>query len=384
MWQEIPEPNVEKIGDSILSARNAPDLIEWRGFQLLPCIPDRVMMSFFRLICVVALGLAIPSLAWAGDSEDIQQLIKARQFTQALDRADKALQAQPKDVQLRFLRALTLAELNRSGDAIKAFTALAEDHPQLPEPYNNLAVLYAQQNQLDKARAALQMAIQTNPSYAIAHENLGDLYARLASQSYDKALRLEGGNPNIKTKLTLVRELFGKTPIAAVATSKPALIKIEATPTLVATKPEASKVPVATAVVSTPIKAAPTAAPKPTEVATAKTPDTSQVTQAVQAWARAWSNRHVDQYLAAYDRNFTPPQGLKFNAWAKERRERIAAPKSIEVKLSDIRVEMLDDNTAKVRFRQTYRSDRLSSTTGKTLLLRKSGQRWLITQERAG
>jgi len=338
------------------------------------------MMSFFRLICVVALGLSWPVLTMAGDSEDIQQLIKARQFGQALDRADKALQSKPKDVQLRFLRALTLAELNRNSEAIKAFTALAEDHPQLPEPYNNLAVLYAQQNQLDKARAALQMAIQTNPSYAIAHENLGDLYARLASQSYDKALQLEGGNPAVKTKLTLVRELFAKPATIIPATAKPTLIRIEASPTLVAIKSEPSKTPVATA--------APSATPKPSPTVVAKTPDATPdattVQQAVQAWARAWSNRQVDQYLAAYDRSFATPKGMKFADWAKERRERITSPKSIEVKLADLRIEMLDETTAKARFRQTYRSDRLSSTTSKTLLLRKNGQRWLITQERAG
>ena len=335
-------------------------------------------MSFFRLIGVIA--LLVSTQTWAGDSEDIQQLIKTRQFTQALDRADKVLQGKPKDVQIRFLRALTLVELNRTGDAIKAFTALAEDHPQLPEPYNNLAVLYAQQNQLDKARAALQMAIQTNPSYAIAHENLGDLYARLASQAYDKALQIEGGNSKVKTKLTLVRELFGKTPETHLAAAKPTVIKIEPSPTQAPTKIVATQAPVAT--VTATASATPKPQPSPSQVA--KAPGSAPVVHAVQAWANAWSNRQVDQYLASYDRSFATPKGMKFNDWAKERRERITSPKSINVKLSDIRVEMVDEKNAKVRFRQSYRSDRLSSTTSKMLILRKNGTRWLITQERAG
>jgi len=335
------------------------------------------MMSFFRLICVLALGLSFPALAVAGDSEDIQQLIRVRQFNQALDRANKALQANPKDVQIRFLRALTLAELNRSGDAIKAFTALAEDHPQLPEPYNNLAVLYAQQNQLDKARAALQMAIQTNPSYAIAHENLGDLYARLASQSYDKALQLEGGNPSVKTKLTLVRELFSKASVTA-----PVSARVE--PTRVVKIAAATPAPTIPPTLAPPATAKPTATPQPTEPAKPALNASREITLAVQNWAKAWSSRQVEQYLAAYDRSFATPKGMKFADWAKERRERITTPKSIEVKLTDLRIEMLDETTAKVRFRQRYRSDRLSSTTSKTLLLRKHAQRWLITQERAG
>ena len=86
---------------------------------------------------------------------------------------------------------MILTEQNKTDDAIKVFTELTEDYPELPEPYNNLAVLYATQGEYDKARKALEMAIRTHPSYAIAHENLGDIYATLASQAYDKALQLD-------------------------------------------------------------------------------------------------------------------------------------------------------------------------------------------------
>jgi Tfp pilus assembly protein PilF len=55
-------------------------------------------------------------------------------------------------------------------------------------------VLYANQNQLDKSRQALEQAIRTNPSYSTAHENLGDIYAKLASQAYSKALQLDGSH----------------------------------------------------------------------------------------------------------------------------------------------------------------------------------------------
>ncbi|WP_284209021.1 tetratricopeptide repeat protein, partial [Chitiniphilus shinanonensis] len=164
-------------------------------------------MIFRRALLPLVLLLACGA-AGAGEVDDIRHLVQAREFNAALERADRYLTRTPKDAQVRFLRGLALTELGRTNEAIKAFTSLSEDYPQLPEPYNNLAVLYAQQNQLDKSRAALQLAIQTNPSYAIAHENLGDLYARLASQAYDKALQLEGQNRQVQTKLTLVRELF--------------------------------------------------------------------------------------------------------------------------------------------------------------------------------
>ena len=64
------------------------------------------------------------------------------------------------------------------------------------------------QKQYDKARTALEMAIRTHPSYSIAHENLGDVYAKLASQAYDKALQLDSSNTATQTKLSMIKELI--------------------------------------------------------------------------------------------------------------------------------------------------------------------------------
>jgi tetratricopeptide (TPR) repeat protein len=109
---------------------------------------------------------------------------------------------------MRFLKGVIQTESGKPADAIGTFTKLTEDYPELPEPYNNLAVLYAGQSQFDKARAALEMAIRTNPSYATAHENLGDVYAKLASQAYSKALQLDSNNTGVQPKLALIRDLF--------------------------------------------------------------------------------------------------------------------------------------------------------------------------------
>ncbi|WP_028455742.1 nuclear transport factor 2 family protein [Chitinilyticum litopenaei] len=343
---------------------------------------------------LVTLTLFAAGATFAGDAEDIQQLLKARQFPQALERADRALASNPKDLQLRFMRAIALTETGRIEDAIKAFTQIAEENPGLPEPYNNLAVLYAQQNQLDKARAALQMAIQTNPSYAIAHENLGDLYARLASQSYDKALQLESGNAKVQTKLTLVHELFSRNPQMAprgsanMAAVKPSITIITQKPTLPpATRaPQATPTPAPKASATPTARPAPTLAAKPSEVP--KKADGAAERQRVLAsldrWANAWSKQNADGYLASYSKSFRTPGGQKYAEWAKERRERVTAPKYIEVALSDQDVEFIDDKTAKVTVRQSYKSDRLSSTTRKTFILERSGDGWLIREERAG
>jgi tetratricopeptide (TPR) repeat protein len=362
-------------------------------------------MSALRSI-IVALPLLFSMAAYAGESEDIQQLIRAKQFAPALERADKALAKSPKDAQLRFLRGIALSELGRTDEAIKAFTNLSEDYPQLPEPYNNLAVLYANKGQFDKARGALQLAIQTNPSYAIAHENMGDLYARLASQAYDKALQLEGGNPQVQTKLKLVDSLFnqggkaGARPVSVAAapqnpkgaitpqpTLPPAPVKAVATavptakPTAVpvataAPKASATPKPTVAATATPKPSAAPTAAPK------SDTAARQQIEASVESWANAWSRQNVNGYINSYAKSFKAPGGRA--AWEKDRAAKISAPKSIDVNVRDLKIEMIDEKTAKVRLRQDYKSDRLSSSTGKTLILEKSGSRWLIREERIG
>ncbi|KAA3651248.1 MAG: DUF4440 domain-containing protein, partial [Proteobacteria bacterium] len=154
-----------------------------------------------------ALTLAFGHTAFASVQE-IQSLISRGQYPEAVQAADADLSGNPTDPQTRFLKAVALTELNRVDDAISVFRKLTEDYPELPEPYNNLAVLYAQQKAFDKAKAALEMAIRTHPSYATAHENLGDVYARMASQAYDKALQLDSNNTVAQSKLALIRELM--------------------------------------------------------------------------------------------------------------------------------------------------------------------------------
>src|SRR5947207_9742594 len=180
-------------------------------------------------ICAALLAVA----AWA-QSEDVQEasrLLKAGQREQALERVNKALAANPRDPQARFMKGLIFTEQGRQSEAIDIFTKLTQDYPTLPEPYNNLAVIYATQGQYDKARTALEQSIRTHPSYATAYENLGDVYAKLASQAYGKALQLDAANTGAQNKLSLVRELV-REPAAkpAAVASAPAAPAAKETP----------------------------------------------------------------------------------------------------------------------------------------------------------
>ena len=147
---------------------------------------------------------------------DVNRLIGARQFPQALASADSYLAANPRDPQMRFLKGVIHSETAQPAEAMETFAQLNRDYPELPEPYNNLAVLYAGQGQFDKARESLEMAIRLNPRYAVAHENMGDVYARLASQSYSRALQLNAANAALPPKLALVNQLVAPAARAAV------------------------------------------------------------------------------------------------------------------------------------------------------------------------
>ena len=343
------------------------------------------------------------SAAPADDLKEAQKLYSSGKLQPALDKVDGFLKAQPRDPQGRFLRGLILTEQKKVPEAIQVFTALTEDYPELPEPYNNLAVLYASQGNYDKAKSALELAIHTHPSYATAHENLGDIYAQLASRAYDRALQLDKNNTTAQVKLAMVKDLFSSQKIAAAAaagnnpaaTAAPAPRTTEApsakaempkaapktesapppAPKAEASKPAPSAPPVVASVAPAPAKSAPPAA--------AGGDAKSQVIATVENWARAWSKKDVAGYLGYYAPEFEVPDGETRAAWEKQRTERIERPKSIDVsvKIVSARVE---GNEATVTFRQSYRSDALKSNNTKTMKLVRSGDRWLIKQERVG
>lgn len=356
-------------------------------------------------VLVVSVGLGLATSAW-GQSDPLQdanQLFRQGQLDRAMERVNSYLASRPKDARGRFLKGLVLTEQNKPNEAIKVFIDLSQDFPELPEPYNNLAVLYASQGQYDKARNSLEMAIRTHPSYATAHENLGDIYAKMASQAYDKALQLDRGNQAALGKLNLIKDLFSQTPRpqgTQATQAKVAVAKAETTPSpAVAPPPKLSPAPAPPPVPSAPAKAAVVAEPPATVTGSAVKPgadpkkesakpavpaqNPDEVIKAVHAWARAWSSNDVPGYLAYYSSDFQTPKGVSRSTWENERRSRIAKPRKIEVDIASPRVKFDEKNQAVVSFRQTYKSGPMNVTSGKVLVMIKSGDKWLIQQERS-
>ena len=181
------------------------------------------MMLKTSPICrCIRVGLLISALAstavFADDYTPVTTFLRSGQLTEAMAKADAYLANNPRDPQMQFLRALIQQDSGKQAEAIASYTKLIEAYPELPEPYNNVAVLYAAQGQYDRARASLEMATRASRSYGTAYENLGDVYARLATQSYIQAQQLEPGNTTIGPKLALIRQLIS-TPVPARSTA---------------------------------------------------------------------------------------------------------------------------------------------------------------------
>jgi tetratricopeptide (TPR) repeat protein len=323
---------------------------------------------------------------------------------------------------MRFTKGVLLADLHRNDEAIKVFSKLIQDYPDLPEPYNNLAALYAARGNYEDAQDTLERGMRTDPAYVTAYRNLNEINLRIASTAYDHVVKASNGekpapelikdlcdnygrmakqsvgSKHMAGDVSLIRDIPKNRTSAGSAPSK-----IDIDEMAVASAPAASALP--PAFVNPAVNPAPTVpsvvvSAKP--VAQTKSQDVSKsaveaapvepsaaeaektVMSAVNGWASAWSHKNVGAYLAAYSSDFRPPNGQSRSEWAKQRKERISKPKSIRVSVDAPKVTMVDAAHATVSFHQGYRSDDLQTTTRKLLLMVKKGNKWLIQEERVG
>lgn len=368
-------------------------MIKSPSFSHQPSFGDfpasRLSLSGALRVLVLAATLSVTA-AYADDYADVNVLVRAGKLAEALVKADQYLVGKPRDPQMRFIKGVIQTEAAKPTDAITTFTQITQDYPELPEPYNNLAVLYAGQGQFDKARAALEMAIRTNPSYATAHENLGDVYAKLASQAYSKALQLDSSNTGVQPKLALIRNLFAPdakgqkpttaAPVVPVATAKP--VPAPTAPIVAASPPAPGTKPApATTTAAQPASPAAPATPAPSPAAASGAE--KEVEAAVRAWADAWSEKDVATYLGSYGQNFDTPGSQPRKVWEADRRARIVGKSRISVKLSNLSVAV-QGGKAVARFKQDYSANSLNVSSRKTLDLAKVGERWVIVKESTG
>lgn len=159
------------------------------------------------LCLLLGSGLPLAHAQTSSVAREIELQFRTGDARAALQRLDLATAARPGDAGLRFLQAVLLSESGRTAEAVAVLERMTEDFPDQPEPYNNLAVIEAGKGQFDRARSLLETALRLDPAYRTAHENLGDVFVRLAQRAYEAAASSPNTEPLLRTKLRLAREL---------------------------------------------------------------------------------------------------------------------------------------------------------------------------------
>ena len=288
--------------------------------------------------------------------------------------------ARAADLDARLAEGAALAARGERAQARALFERLAAEHPERPEPLNDLAALAAAEGDLERARALLERALATHPSFRAVHDNLAAVYAAQASAAYRKALPIDGG-PSERPTLVMLTEAAAPRPqLAGVPVPiAPPSVSYAAAPTTVAVP--AAPVATVPATARPPVSA-------PSAVPAAGAPFDGRAhaaLAAVDAWAAAWAAKDVAGYLAAYAPEFVPPDGMSRAAWEAQRAERIRAPKRIAITIEQRHLTLEPDGQrARLTFVQRYRSDRFNGDSYKTLTLVRRDGAWRIAAERTG
>jgi|GEM_PF-1258049 len=302
-----------------------------------------------KAACALAVALGLSGVALA-DIESARESLAAGNYDSAITDLNERLKQSPDDAEARFLKGLALARSSDTDGALKVFNALVEDEPNMAEAWNNLGVLRARDGDLAGARDALERAIRIDPQHGPAQENLGDIYVALARDAYGRAGELESDNAIARAKSQQLSAFIGSDP----GGQQGEVAGADAGPPIVPNVTRGAQGQPAT--------------------------DTSTPEAALQSWARAWSAQDVDAYLAMYSSEFVPDDGASRSAWVAERRDRVSAPASIDVELSNIDISRRGDQ-ARVRFDQRYQSNSYQDRETKALLMIQGAEGWQILRE---
>ena len=158
--------------------------------------------------CALALALACAAPAMADAVADVQALLATGNLAAALERAERALSETPGDAQTRFVHGVVLMDLQRDEEALAVFTQLTQAYPELPDPYNNVALLQARAGRPDLALQALQIALRNDPGHRTARANLGRVHLALAVQAWEQAAAAGPLEPPTQRLLEGVRALL--------------------------------------------------------------------------------------------------------------------------------------------------------------------------------
>ena len=290
--------------------------------------------------------LAFTTISFAQtDIKEIKLLLKNGKYKIAENIINGAIEENLNNPEILFYKGIIETNLGKTNQAIDTFRGLTERFPELPEPFNNLAVLYAEKGQFRLAKEILEQAIKTNPSYLTAHINLGDIFTKMASEAYNKALEIDKSNNIAITKLSMITQLFNYNPntkntvIDSINTKKE--VKITQL-----SKKELKKV----------------------------------ILNSIENWKTAWESKDVESYFDSYSSNFIYPNNMTKSQWQKYRTNRILPKKIISISISNIKFKFKKEKII-ATFTQNYKSGRLNQTSNKNLTFVAESGQWFIVEE---
>ena len=292
------------------------------------------------LLCLSLPGLVIAASA----SEQLQALIDQKEYAEATRQGDQILQQAPNDQRAKFLLAYAYQMQNLEDRAIALYRELIREAPELPEPRNNLAMIYLERGDYDRATELLVAAINTHPSYATAYDNLSRVYKGIASEAYRRALSESSEPASYKHDIELAA--IDRLPASTMTSAATATAGI---------RDDRSPV-------------------------TAVNLETRMI-ELVRNWAGAWEgkqfDRYVDAYLPAYRSRF--PSHAQ---WVEHRRKRIMRPGQLSVEVSAFTVRTRSQDRVSVDFTQAFRSPNYRDRVVKRLDFVRSDGTWKIASER--
>ena len=328
--------------------------------------------------CLVGLMFAAGPfcVARADDLQDVSKLVANGKLDDAEKRADVFLAKNPKDAQMRFLKGVILTQRGKRDEAIKMYTGITQDYPELPEPWNNLAVIYASQGEYDKARESLETALRITPNYTTAHENLGDVYAALAARSYQSARRSDPNNAAALRKLNAARLLLAGKSAPASTAPAPSVSTVVAPVTSTPRSQRNVGLP-APAGASAAVAGVGATAPDVIIPANATSVPSGSNIVAIENAPAADSSSATSTIGPTIAAAESKPDQARQIADVTDTVKRWASSRSVRVDDLKVRVE---GDTAVARFRETASNPRRVSN--KSLTFKKDAGDWSVTGER--
>lgn len=179
----------------------------------LPALRPKLSRPAAAWTLAVTLSLG-SAAAWADEAAEVRALMARGEGAAALQRVQGAAAANPRDVQLRFLHGVVLMDLGRDDEALAHFTRMSQDYPELPDPYNNIALLQVRAGRLEQARQALETALRNDPTHRTARINLGEVHLMLAAEAWTLATAGGPADAALLRRLEGVRALLAVAPAA--------------------------------------------------------------------------------------------------------------------------------------------------------------------------